>query len=62
MKVLIVGAGAAGLTAAYKLMKRGVEFTLLEAISQIGVRVRHNLNFADFPIALGGEWLHCQRR
>jgi salicylate hydroxylase len=36
MKVIIVGAGLGGLTAAATLARRGIEFTLLEQASQLG--------------------------
>ena len=60
-KVLIVGAGAAGLTAAYQLNQRGIEFEILEASTVYGGRMRRNADFADFPIPLGAEWLHVER-
>lgn len=58
MKVLIVGAGASGITAGHLLQKRGVEFEILEAASVHGGRVRKIDDFADFPIDLGAEWVH----
>lgn len=57
-KVIIVGAGAAGLTAGYLLQQLGVEFEILEASNQYGGRIRVDHDFADFPIPLGAEWLH----
>lgn len=56
-KVLIIGAGAGGLSAAYLLSQRGVDFEILEASSIYGGRMRINTSFADFPIPLGAEWL-----
>lgn len=56
--VLIIGAGAAGMSAAYLLKQRGVDFTILEASSSYGGRVKTDKSFTDFPIPLGGEWLH----
>ncbi len=50
MKVVIVGAGVAGLTAGYLLEQSGVEFEILEARSEYGGRVRKLEGFADFPI------------
>jgi monoamine oxidase len=60
MTILIIGAGAAGLTAAYTLKWAGVEdFKILEASSAYLGRVRKNGTFAsDFPIDIGGEWIH----
>ena len=57
-KVLIIGAGSAGLTAGYLLNQRGIEFEILEASSTHGGRMKSNYDFADFPIPLGAEWLH----
>jgi monoamine oxidase len=57
-KVLVVGAGPAGMTAAHLLNRRGVEVEVLEALPGPGGRIRHNVDFADFPISLGGEWVH----
>ena len=56
-KVLIIGAGAAGLSAGYLLNQQGVDFKILEATSGYGGRMKKTDNFADFPIPLGAEWL-----
>lgn len=56
-KVIIIGAGAGGLSAGYLLQQQGIDFQILEASSQYGGRMRINTNFADFPIPLGAEWL-----
>lgn len=59
MTVIIVGAGAAGLTAAFTLWKAGFEdFVVLEASDRLGGRVKKLENFASFPIDLGAEWIH----
>ncbi len=57
-KVLVIGAGAGGLSAAFLLQKLGVDFTVLEASSSWGGRMKVNTEFADFPIPVGAEWLH----
>ena len=57
-KVLIVGAGAAGLSAGFLLEREAVDFEILEASSTHGGRVRKVEGFADFPIDLGAEWIH----
>ena len=57
-KVIIIGAGAAGLMAAYTLNKYNIDFEILEAGSDFGGRVKKHSSFAEFPIDLGAEWLH----
>ena len=57
-KVLIIGAGAAGMTAAHLLTRSGVDVEILEAKATPGGRIAHDTDFVDFPISLGGEWLH----
>jgi monoamine oxidase len=56
--VIVVGAGAAGLTAAHLLTRAGVEVKVLEASPIFGGRIRQLDDFVDFPIPLGAEWLH----
>ena len=56
--VLIIGAGAAGMSSAFLLAQQGIDFQILEASSTYGGRMKHNTSFADFPIPLGAEWLH----
>ncbi|MCB0515033.1 MAG: FAD-dependent oxidoreductase [Chitinophagales bacterium] len=56
-KVIIIGAGAGGLSAAYFLKQQGTDFEILEASSAYGGRMKINTDFADFPIPLGAEWL-----
>ncbi len=58
MKVLIIGAGAAGITAGHVLAEHGVDFEIFEASSTHGGRVRKVQDFVDFPIDLGAEWIH----
>ncbi|MEM9464812.1 MAG: FAD-dependent oxidoreductase [Actinomycetota bacterium] len=57
--VLIVGAGAAGMATAHLLSQRGVDFRILEAAPTYGGRIKRTKDFVDFPIPLGGEWLHA---
>ena len=57
-RVLIVGAGAAGLSAGHMLAQQGIEFEILEAAPTYGGRIKRETDFVDFPIPLGGEWLH----
>jgi len=60
-RVIVVGAGAAGLYAAKKMKEHGADITILEATGQIGGRIRKLDGFADFGIDLGAEWIHGQR-
>ena len=57
--VLILGAGLAGLSAAYSLKKRGFGVTVLEARRRIGGRVfSHFLDKeANLVVELGAEWV-----
>jgi monoamine oxidase len=57
--VIIVGAGAAGLTAGYTLHQAGRSIQILEANSEtIGGRIRKNDSTFGVPIDLGAEWIH----
>lgn len=57
-KVTIIGAGAAGLYAAYILKSKGIDFEILEASNRYGGRVGKLDTFANFPIDLGAQWMH----
>lgn len=61
-KVVVIGAGAAGIAAAHFLARAGVDVTVLEAAATHGGRIKTVRDFVDFPIALGGEWLHTRAR
>ncbi|SMX28920.1 Flavin-dependent L-tryptophan oxidase RebO precursor [Pelagimonas phthalicica] len=56
--VTIIGAGSAGLTAAYHLTKSGVRVQILEASQSWGGRLKRLSGFADVPLDLGAEWIH----
>lgn len=57
-EVVIVGAGAAGLTAGYLLNRLGIEVQILEASSIYGGRVKRLEGFTTVPLDLGAEWIH----
>lgn len=57
-KVLIIGAGAAGLTAGYILHQNNIDFQIIEASPMYGGRVKKSTTFTDVPIDLGAEWIH----
>src|SRR5678815_4266925 len=56
---LIIGAGPAGLTAGYELMKLGVSSTLLEADKQVGGLSR-TVNYRDYRFDIGGHRFFCK--
>ncbi|MEQ8352057.1 MAG: FAD-dependent oxidoreductase [Leptospiraceae bacterium] len=56
-KVLVVGAGMAGLTAAGSLAKAGYDVTVLEARNRIGGRM-HTDSSLGMPLDLGAAWVH----
>lgn len=56
-KVIIIGAGAGGLSAGYLLAQQGTDFEILEASENYGGRIKINQEFADFTIPLGAEWI-----
>jgi monoamine oxidase len=56
---VIIGAGLAGLSAAYRLKSRGWKVTVLEALQRVGGRV-FSYRFSQAPdlvCELGGEWI-----
>ncbi len=57
-KVLIIGAGAAGLYAGYILKSKGIDFQILEAAPNYGGRIGKLTGFANFPIDTGAQWMH----
>ncbi len=65
-KTLIIGAGAAGLAAAERLIQNGKQCLILEATWRAGGRIQHLDGFAPWPIELGAEEVHgldnCLRR
>lgn len=60
-KILIIGAGAAGLYAGFTCKQEGIDFQILEASDKIGGRLGKLEGFADFPIDLGAQWLHGKK-
>lgn len=57
-KVIIVGAGAAGLSAARELEQVGIEYLIIEASDTYGGRLKASEDFIDVPLDLGAEWIH----
>lgn len=56
-RVIIIGAGLAGLAAANKLKQRGIDYTILESQNRFGGRVFSFPIDKDLVIELGGEWV-----
>lgn len=58
-KVIVIGAGFAGLAAAYRLIQNGAEVTVLESRNYCGGRViSHKIdNDEELVIELGAEWV-----
>ena len=53
-RVIVIGAGAAGLSAAYELKKRGVPVLLLEASNRVGGRMAGEV-VGDFHVETGAQ-------
>ena len=56
-RVVVVGAGIAGLAAATRLHRAGMACVVLEARDRIGGRL-HTIDLAGVPVDLGGSWIH----
>lgn len=61
-EIIVIGAGAAGLTAARQLAAKGLPVTILEARERVGGRI-HTVESAtrNFPIELGAEFVHGRK-
>lgn len=57
MRVLVVGAGLAGLTAAHRLQQGGADVTVFEARERVGGRVWSHVFDDGTVVELGGEWI-----
>ncbi|MCB0213367.1 MAG: FAD-dependent oxidoreductase [Anaerolineae bacterium] len=58
VRVLVIGAGAAGLAAGHRLHRAGYEVILLEARDRIGGRIWTNYDLAPHPVEMGAEFIH----
>lgn len=56
-RVVVVGAGIAGLAAASGLRQAGIDHVVLEARDRVGGRL-HTVDLAGTPVDLGGSWIH----
>jgi len=57
-KVIVVGAGLAGLAAARALHDAEVETLVLEARDRIGGRIWTSRRWPDLPMDMGASWIH----
>lgn len=57
-QVVIVGAGAAGLSAARTLMNAGLTVAVLEASDRVGGRAHTDTRVFGVPFDVGAHWLH----
>ena len=58
---IVVGAGAAGIAAARRLLDRGRSVLVLEAMDRVGGRA-HSVAVQGLPLDLGCGWLHSAER
>ena len=57
LEVLIIGAGAAGLSAARQLQKQGVSFKIIEASHRVGGRAWTDQQILGVPVDMGCSWV-----
>lgn len=62
MRVLVVGAGLAGLTAATRLEQQGLDVVVLEARNRVGGRVLTHRLDNGVLVELGGEWIDASQQ
>ncbi|MEI6234448.1 MAG: FAD-dependent oxidoreductase [Planctomycetota bacterium] len=60
-RIIVIGAGISGLTAANALAKLGYLVTVLEGRSRIGGRIQTDRTFATGTVELGASWIHTSR-
>ncbi|MGF1643479.1 MAG: flavin monoamine oxidase family protein [Thiotrichales bacterium] len=60
-RVLVIGAGLAGLATATELNRKGHDVVVLEARDRIGGRIWTSTKWSDMPLDLGATWIHGVR-
>jgi monoamine oxidase len=57
-RIVIIGAGAAGIAAGMRLRERGVQPLIVEARSRVGGRAFTDVAALGVPVDMGAGWLH----
>ena len=57
-RVLVIGAGLAGLATARELQRHGHDVVVLEARDRIGGRIWTSTKWPDMPLDFGATWIH----
>lgn len=57
-RILVIGAGLAGLASARTLSRQGHQVQILEARDRIGGRIWTSQRWPDLPVDLGASWIH----
>ena len=57
-RIIVIGAGLAGLAAARRLKALGHEVIVLEGRDRIGGRIHTSTQWSDLPLDLGASWIH----
>ena len=60
--VVVIGAGAAGLSATAELMRRNISVLCIEGMNRIGGRCYTDMSTFGVPADLGAHWLHGHKQ